>query len=51
VEPAVAGHLSLEDLDACFDDARHLTHVDAIIARLDALAAPARSVRLPGATG
>ena len=50
VEPAVAGHLSLEDLDACFDDGRHLTHVDAIIARLDALAAPGRSVRPPGAT-
>ena len=24
--------------DACFDDARHLAHVDAVIARLDALA-------------
>jgi adenylosuccinate lyase len=38
VEPAVASHLSLADLDACFDDARHLAHVEAVIARLDALA-------------
>jgi len=38
VEPAAASRLSLADLDACFDDARHLTHVDAVIARLDALA-------------
>ena len=37
VEPAVAGNLSLADLDACFDDARHLGHVPEIIARLDAL--------------
>jgi adenylosuccinate lyase len=37
VEPAVARSLSLDDLDACFDDARHLTHVSAVIARLDAL--------------
>jgi adenylosuccinate lyase len=37
VEPAVASHLSLADLDACFDDTRHLAHVDAVIARLDAL--------------
>jgi len=37
VEPAAASHLSLADLDACFDDARHLAHVDAVIARLDAL--------------
>ena len=38
VEPAAASRLSLADLDACFDDARHLAHVDAVIARLDALA-------------
>jgi adenylosuccinate lyase len=38
VEPAVASRLSLANLDACFDDARHLAHVDALIARLDALA-------------
>jgi adenylosuccinate lyase len=50
VQPAVAGHLSLEDLDACFDDGRHLTHVAAIIARLDTLAGPAPFVRPPGAT-
>jgi adenylosuccinate lyase len=37
VEPAVARSLSLDDLDACFDDASHLTHVPAVIARLDAL--------------
>jgi adenylosuccinate lyase len=37
VEPEVARSLSLDDLDACFDDARHLTHVSAVIARLDAL--------------
>jgi adenylosuccinate lyase len=37
LEPVVARSLSLADLDACFDDARHLTHVPAIIARLDAL--------------
>jgi adenylosuccinate lyase len=36
-EPAVAGSLSLTDLDACFDDARHLTHVPEVIARLDGL--------------
>ncbi len=36
-EPAVAEHLEPADLDACFDDARHLAHVDTVIARLDAL--------------
>ena len=44
VESVVAGTLSLADLDACFDDARHLSHVTTVIARLDALvpaAAPA----------
>ena len=44
VEPVIAGTLSLADLDACFDDARHLSHVTTVIARLDALvpaAAPA----------
>ena len=39
LEPAVAQSLSLTDLDACFDDARHLTHVPEIIARLDGLLA------------
>jgi len=39
-EPAVAKSLSLADLDACFDDSRHLGHVDEVIARLDALVPP-----------
>jgi len=37
IEPGIAAHLPLADLDALFDDARHLTHVDAVIGRLDAL--------------
>jgi adenylosuccinate lyase len=37
LEPVVARSLSLADLDACFDDARHLAHVPAVLARLDAL--------------
>ena len=37
LEPVVARSLSLADLDACFDDARHLGHVAEVIARLDAL--------------
>ena len=49
LEPVVARALSLADLDACFDDARHLAHVPAVIARLDALIpaerAPARAAR------
>ncbi len=36
-DPAVAARLSGQDLDACFHDARYLTHVDAVIARLDML--------------
>jgi adenylosuccinate lyase len=39
VESAVAAKLSLTDLDALFDDACHLAHVPAIIARLDRLEA------------
>jgi adenylosuccinate lyase len=39
LEPVVARSLSLADLDACFDDARHLTHVPEVIARLDGLLA------------
>ncbi|MEO8273294.1 MAG: adenylosuccinate lyase [Chloroflexota bacterium] len=39
LEPAVARSLSLADLDACFDDERHLAHVPEVIARLDALLA------------
>jgi adenylosuccinate lyase len=36
-EPLVARSLSLTDLDACFDDDRHLAHVPEVIARLDRL--------------
>ena len=43
VESVVAGTLSITDLDACFDDARHLTHVNEVIARLDLLAPPTSS--------
>ena len=43
VESLVAGTLSITDLDACFDDARHLTHVNEVIARLDLLAPPTSS--------
>jgi adenylosuccinate lyase len=45
VEPAVAGRLSLADLDACFDDTRHLGHVAEIIGRLDALDPVTAAVR------
>jgi adenylosuccinate lyase len=38
LEPAVAQRLSLEQLDACFDDAAFLRHADVVIGRLDALA-------------
>ncbi len=37
MDAGVASHLSLAQLDACFDDAAFLRHVPAIIARLDAL--------------
>jgi adenylosuccinate lyase len=37
LEPTVARSLSLADLDACFDDRRHLAHVAEVMARLDAL--------------
>jgi adenylosuccinate lyase len=40
LEPVVARSLSLADLDACFDDARHLAHVPDVIGRLDSLVAP-----------
>jgi adenylosuccinate lyase len=40
LESAIAGRLALAELDALFDDARHLGHVPAIIARLDRLEAP-----------
>ena len=39
VDPAVAAHLRLVDLDACFEDASFLRHVPAVIARLDNLEA------------
>ncbi|HEU0234808.1 MAG TPA: adenylosuccinate lyase [Candidatus Limnocylindrales bacterium] len=37
VDPTVARKLSLEQLDACFDDAAFLRHVPAVMRRLDAL--------------
>ena len=37
LEPAVASRLSLERLEACFDDAAVLRHVPEVIARLDRL--------------
>jgi adenylosuccinate lyase len=37
IEPVVARKLSLEQLDACFDDAAFLRHVPEVIARLDVL--------------
>jgi adenylosuccinate lyase len=40
VEPVVARKLSLEQLDACFDDAAFLRHVPEVLARLDALSEP-----------
>jgi adenylosuccinate lyase len=36
-DPPVAKRLSLEQLDACFDDGAFLRHVPAVIARLDTL--------------
>jgi adenylosuccinate lyase len=45
VDKAVARHLSLEQLDACFDDAAGLRHVPSVIARLDQLEA---HVGVPG---
>ncbi|HJW21259.1 MAG TPA: adenylosuccinate lyase [Candidatus Limnocylindrales bacterium] len=48
VDAVVARRLSLAELDACFDDARHLGHVAEVIARLDALVeapTPGRSTR------
>jgi adenylosuccinate lyase len=48
LEPAVAQSLGLADLDACFDDARHLGHVPTVIARLDVVdAATARPATEP----
>jgi adenylosuccinate lyase len=39
IDPEVAKRMSLTDLDHCFDDAAHLRHVPAVIARLDSLEA------------
>ncbi|HEX3265144.1 MAG TPA: adenylosuccinate lyase [Candidatus Limnocylindrales bacterium] len=49
IEPVVARSLSLEDLDGCFDDARHLGHVGTVIERLQVLvpAGPAPANRTP----
>ncbi|MEI8334837.1 MAG: adenylosuccinate lyase, partial [Chloroflexota bacterium] len=51
VDSQVAARLSLEELDALFDDARHLAHVPTIIARLDALVPPDPGRDMPGAAG
>ncbi|HEX4897341.1 MAG TPA: lyase family protein, partial [Candidatus Limnocylindrales bacterium] len=45
LDPAVARHLTLAALDACFDDARHLEHVGTVIDRLDALEAGVHAAR------
>ncbi len=37
LDPVVARKLTLADLDACFDDRRHLGHVPEVIARLSTL--------------
>jgi adenylosuccinate lyase len=47
LEPAISARLSLGELDALFDDARHLTHVDAVIARLDVLSGDRQAGRPP----
>ncbi|HVA85408.1 MAG TPA: adenylosuccinate lyase [Candidatus Saccharimonadales bacterium] len=44
-DPAVASHLSLTQLDACFDDSAFLRHVPEIIARLDRLTRGASAAR------
>ena len=45
VDAEVAKRMSLTDLDACFDDAAHLRHVPAVIARLDSLEADTHAAR------
>jgi adenylosuccinate lyase len=47
LEPVVARSLSLAELDACFDDARYLSHVPVVIARLDALIPTERAPERP----
>ena len=44
-DPAVASHLSLSQLDACFDDSAFLRYVPDIIARLDRLSRSASVAR------
>ena len=44
-DPEVASHLTLSQLDACFDDAAFLRHVPEIIARLDRLDPVAHAAR------
>jgi adenylosuccinate lyase len=44
-DPQVASHLSLAQLDRCFDDAAFLRHVPGVIARLDTLEATVRATR------
>ncbi|HEX9045066.1 MAG TPA: lyase family protein, partial [Candidatus Limnocylindrales bacterium] len=44
VDPTVASRLSLEALDACFDDAAALRHVPEVIARLERLVPAAETV-------
>jgi len=48
LDPAVAQRLSLDDLDACFDEATFLRNVHAIIDRLDRLASTTEVSRADG---
>jgi adenylosuccinate lyase len=45
VDPAVAGRLTLAQLDACFDDSAFVRHVPEIVARLDGLESALESRR------
>jgi len=47
-DPEVAQRLSLQELDACFDDDRVLRHVPTVIARLSAIEAGLRERGTPG---
>jgi adenylosuccinate lyase len=49
IEPTVARKLSLADLEACFDDARYLERVPAVMARLEALVPIEPAAPRPGA--
>ena len=51
VDPAVAQKLSLNDLDACFDEATFLRHVHEVIARLDQLVPAVASTEGANADG